>query len=159
MKQWFIKHQWPIIIFGTIAIAILLLLSASAILNAIRESKVHYAQAIGVLHTDDQPGQALAIVIYVEKMSKDNGITAVCSAKVFGYDAKYIYGSTICAWSRPDGSLLGSGSDYSRYTYTGPIDNPTVTGVVSQGNDDLNPSLESIYPSQIYHIAMPNVIH
>ena len=70
MKKWLFVHKWTAIVFGGLGITVIILIGAIVVSGMIKESRVHYGQPVGAIKTDDQSGQDLAIVTYVEKRAK-----------------------------------------------------------------------------------------
>jgi hypothetical protein len=152
MKKIVIKKKVliPVIILLFLALSVLLY---TPIATTIADSQVHYAQPVGELHIGNDSGQQLAIVDYTEKHLNaiEDLSHAQSSATVYGYDSTYIYASVIFRYQAGDDSSrpLPEGVDYTRFTYEGSSYAPTITDSISQGDDNHNPSLESIFPRVI----------
>lgn len=162
MKNFFKEYKATTIFLSAVIGVIVLIFGVPFAINIIRESNIKYAQPVGELKIESRPDQELAVVIYAEKQAETviPDTRAHCSATSYGYDSKYIYASVICGVYKSNGELgpQGIGTEYGRYTYEGSYYDPIVTKVENQGEDNVNPSLESIYPAQMFHLAMPNVI-
>ena len=160
MKTLLIKKKvW--IPFALLFALTVLLLIARPLATMVERNNINYVQPVGQLVIDNKSGQDLAVIEFnnTRIASYDNATGVRSSATVYGYDAKYIYARVSWDFRFGENGSRSGGTDYGRFAYEGSATDPfgpTVTSAEFQGNDNLNPSLESLFPRKIYDVAIYN---
>jgi hypothetical protein len=141
------KRKVAIIVFALVA----LVASSYAIYNFYENNK--YAKPEGKLTMGGSTIYRNTIINYCEQEPNQ-----ICDAKVLGSDSKYIYAMVVRTGYKGIHTQAATETyqyaDDARYVYN---NNPLkITGVMYVGDDNSNPSVESIYPRKIYQASLDN---